>query len=259
MKVFGSRAFLGICGLLAAGFVANGCGSSNSSSGKGGASGSAGSTGTGGASSAGAGGAHIGCSMSDAPASATIADFSSADGGLEVLGGIVTYGGISAPMYSLTGGALQITEQVVTGAAIQYVGLVIYFNGNPTGTDCVDATAYTGIQFDISGTLTGPGCTVQYSTNDAEHETNATDDPKGYCAKADNCYAPQLPIPSLMSAPVTTKVDFAGGATTPGNPAVDIDKTKITGVQWQLTVPAAADGGPPECDLALTIDNVKFY
>jgi hypothetical protein len=270
------RAFAGVVGLVAAGLFSVGCSSSSTATpGTGGTTGTAGATGSGGTTGTGTGGSGTGtggtagtgpgCHVSDVPASATIGDFSSADGGIASLDGISAYGGVAQPSYTIAGGTLSITDQVVPGSTPKYVGLVIYFNGNAAGTDCVDASAYTGIEFDVSGTLTGAGCSVQYSTNDSEHADSTQlnsagtgpNDPKA--SGPAGSYSPQLALSPIPSTTTTKMVPFADSALGAGSPATPIDKMKITGVQWQLTVPAAGDGGPSECDLALTIDNVKFY
>ena len=50
---------------------------------------------------------------------------------------------------------------------------------------------------------------------------------------------------------------FTGaGAPSNGNPALEIVKEKLTGVQWQFTVPAAATAA---CVADIVIDNVTFY
>jgi hypothetical protein len=276
------RAFVGIVGLVSAGLFSVGCSSSASTTGTGGTTGhagtsggTAGTTGTGSAGTTGSGGgttgtggssSTVGCQTSTVPTGATIADFASADGGIELMGGLSNFGGaVSKPTFSIAGGTLSIMDNVVPAAAPQYVGVVLYLNGNAGGTECLDASSYTGIEFDISGSLTaGKACSIQYSTLDSEHsdstQLNAAgtgpNDPKA--SGPAGSYSPQLAI-TVTSTPVTTKVPFGDASLAPGSPSTAIDDTKITGVQWQLTVAGAADGGPSECDLALTIDNIKFY
>lgn len=270
------RAFVGIVGLVSAGLLSVGCSSSNNTTGTGGSSGSAGTSGgtagtnggggtnSSGGGTTGTGGttATVGCQISDAPASATIAEFASADGGVAIPGGISAYGGTgSTPTYTISGGTLNIMDTVVATSAAQYVGLVIYFNAGTSGSDCTDATAYQGVQFDISGTLTGgSGCSVQYSTNDSEHSDSTTknaagtqNDPKA--SGPAGSYSPQVGV-TLSATSTPMMVPFA---TTGGSPSGPIDHAKITGVQWQLTVNAAADGGTSMCDLNMAVDNVKFY
>jgi hypothetical protein len=134
-------------------------------------------------------------------------------------------------------------------------------NGNAAGTDCTDAHTYTGVQFDLSGSLTGTGCTMQFSINDSEHQDMTTAGTDVKPSGPAGSYAPQLQIAGMLSSTVTTvKVPFTGtGAPTGGSPAAPIDPTKITGVQWQLSTPLAADGGPTECVWTFTVANVKFY
>jgi len=274
MKEIRMRAFFGILGLAGAGFLLSsvtstvGCGSSSNggstgtagSTGHGGTTGTAGTTGSGGTSSGGSGGGGgsgvaLGCATSDPPPDSTglIADFMTLDAGAPVLpiGGTFTYG--SGIMTMVVDGAWHVTATSTSMTAAQYWGAGIYFNGNSAGTDCVDATAFVGIQFDIKGTITGTGCGVQFSTNDSAHSNNATD-PKG--AGDSTSYAPQLDITTMITAAgATIKVPFTGtGAPSGGNPALAVSKDKLTGVQWQLTTPASMG-----CMLDLTIDNVKFY
>jgi hypothetical protein len=133
------------------------------------------------------------------------------------------------------------------------VGSVLYFSG------CVDASAFTGVQFTISGTMTG--CTMQFSTNDSEHGDSTVGtggDPKA--SGPMGAYAPQLPVATPFTTPLM--VPFAGtGAPTGGSPtAVAIDPAKLTGLQWQFTIAAAAEGGTSSnCTADITIDNVMFY
>ncbi len=157
------------------------------------------------------------------------------------------------------------TVQVAGGP--HYQGFGMFFNGNSAGTDCIDAHANTGVQFDLSGSLTGTGCTMVFSINDSEHgdstalkSDGTVNDPKAAGAKGS--YAPQLPITAaqLTSTATTIKVPFTGaGAPTGGSPASAVDPTKIEGVQWQMASPTPADGGATECVWDITIANVKFY
>jgi hypothetical protein len=50
---------------------------------------------------------------------------------------------------------------------------------------------------------------------------------------------------------------FSGtGAPSGGSPSTALDKTKLTGVQWQFTVAA---GTTNNCAVDLTLDNISFY
>jgi hypothetical protein len=279
MKEFRMRAFFGIVGLAAAGFMLSsvttvGCGSDS----KGGSTGTAGTTGTAGATgtagttggggttggSGGGGGASsgaLGCEVSDPPPSPApiIADFDATDGGTPVIaiGGTYSYGTAPAlPVGTVEGGAWKVTMNAPGTASAQYVGIGLYFNGNVEGTHCIDGTPYNGISFDVKGTVTG--CTVQYSAVDAQHAENSASNKKASGAPGSGVYPPQLEILSNITTTGTTlMVPFSGtGAPTGGSPAIGVEKNKLIGVQWQYTIAAAAAS---PCVVDMTIDNVKFY
>src|SRR4051812_238554 len=113
--------------------------------------------------------AVLGCQMSDPPATSEIATFSS-DGGVAPSFGVFSYGAPRAPIYTILSGRVNVTDTVEIGATNQYQGFGIYFNGNETGTDCLDASSYTGVSFLLSGSLMGTGCTMQFAINDSEHD-----------------------------------------------------------------------------------------
>ena len=62
----------------------------------------------------------------------------------------------------------------------------------------------------------------------------------------------------MVSPTVTTvMMPFAGpGAPSGGSPAIAVDKSKLTGVQWQFTT---AVGTENSCIVDITIDNVRFF
>ncbi len=272
MKDIRQRAFVGFICLAAAGLLSMGCSSSNNSTGTGGSTGhTGGSTGTGGSgtggsgtggsgtggSAGGGGGAALGCTMSDAPPMANILDATS-DAGLGIMGGSYSYG-TPTPTAAIASGNLTISlsNGVNTGTSTAYIGAGLYFNGNTAGNDCVDASTYTGISFDMSGSFSG--CAMNFSINDSEHTSPSSStppDPKASCTAA-SCYAPQLTVAST-DLPKTYMVPFAGtGAPSGGGPATAIDPMKLEGVGWNFSVPPGADAGG--CKIDLTIKNLKFY
>src|SRR6185437_7391876 len=108
------------------------------------------------------------------------------DAGIEIMGGISTYTGTGKPTYTIADNALTVTENFASAAAPDYVGTVLYFN------TCIDASAFSGVQFDVSGSVTG--CTIQYSSNDAPHDDMGSD-PKGTCTLGTGmCYSPQAAV-----------------------------------------------------------------
>jgi hypothetical protein len=278
MTDFRKLAFVGLVGL---GFASFACSSSNSSSGTGGTTGSTGGTGgttshtggttgtgtggttltgTGGSSQGGAAGATLGCAASDPPASAEIATFSSADGGIAPMFGTFPYGDNPQPTFTIEGGMVNVTDTVQIDTKNHYQGFGIYFNGNAAGTDCLDAHTYTGVEFDLSGSLTGAGCTMQFSINDSEHANPAASSPPDPKAGGmSTSYAPQLQITSAQLTSTATPIMVPFTEPTGGSPSSGVDPTKLTGVQWQLSVPVASDGGATECVWNFNISNLKFY
>lgn len=249
-----------IAALVFAGAV--GCSSSNGSSGtggKGGGTGTGGVTGSGGhVGGGGAGGKACGgpapaadagvCQQ--APCDGLIADFSSADGGIPIMGGITTWSGILKPTFTLENGTLNIMEDVTQADHPQYLGTTLYFN------NCVDASAFTGVQFTISGSVSA-ACQVIFGANDLAHDDKASDK-KGQCDAGSSCYAPNMTIPMAVTAtPTVIQMPWIMGSSVPDVP---LDPAHLVGVQWQFTVGPTADGGTPqECTAQLHIDDVKFY
>ena len=283
MKATRMRAFFGILGLAGAGFLFSsvtttvGCGSSSGgSTGSAGTQGSAGTSGAGtagttgtagtnagGGSGGGGGGtATLGCQVSDLPmGDPIIADFMSMDGGTVVLpiGGTFVYPQTGGPTATVVGGAWHVTLNAPGTASPQYMGVGVYFNGNAAGTECVDATAHTGVQFDISGSVTGTGCSMQYATNDSAHGDAAANPSDLKISGPSGSYAPQatIALTDITSTVKTMMMPFTGtGAPSGGSPGTALDKSKLTGVQWQWTIAGATTN---MCTVDITIDNVKFY
>jgi hypothetical protein len=203
----------------------------------------------------GGGAAGLGCQISDLPPSVIIADFDAVDGGVPVIpiGGTFVYPYPGGPTAFVANGAWHITASTFGMAFAQYWGVGIYFIGNPAGTDCIDATQYTGIQFDIAGTVAGTGCSTQYATSDSAHVSSLTD-PKG--AGDVTSYPPQAPL-TVTATVQRIMMPFTGtGAPQGGNPAIGVDRSKLIGMQWQFTTAA---GTVNSCLVDVTIDNVRFY
>lgn len=270
-------AFVGLMSLGLATVGSAGC-SSSGSSGTGGSTGTGGagtgtggshtggSTGTGGAGTGtgGAAGATLGCAVSDVPTSPDIATFASADGGISTMSGTFTYGDTPKPTFTPGTGMMNVMDTVQIDSKAHYQGFGLYMNGNPAGTDCVNGSSYTGIQFDLSGSLTGTGCAMVFSINDSEHADSTTGSPPDPKAGgAAGSYAPQFAITAsqITSTAMPIKVPFTAPAFANGaaNPMTAVDPMKLTGVQWQLAVPVASDGGATECVWNINLANVKFY
>ena len=189
-----------------------------------------------------------------APADGLIADFADPDAGIEIGGELVKYGdgpnpidGPGSPTYATSGGALNITENAAPTSKPRYLGVLISFDG------CVDASAFTGVQFSISERLFG-GCTMSYATGDVVHQSNTTGLP--YATGATGAYPPWAAV-TPEQTPTTLMMPFVGGPSG-GNPSTPLDTTKLTFVYWQFTV-AAAPGGALPCVADVTVDDVTFY
>ncbi|MES1164449.1 MAG: hypothetical protein ABUR63_01725, partial [Verrucomicrobiota bacterium] len=191
-----------------------------------------------------------------APVGGLIDDFTATDGGFALTYPPFPYpdSGPARPTATQTGGALHITESGPATSAAQYVGVALSF------VDCIDATAFTGIQFSISGSFSG--CTMQYASGDSEHQDLATGAPNA--TGPAGAYPPQstLSAAQVTATPQILMMPFTG-TTIFGNPQTPLDTAKLIFALWQFTIPAAApataDGGTPVCVADITIDNLKFY
>ena len=227
-----------------------GNGSGGSSSSSGGSTASGGSTGSGGTSSGSGGDSGSGGASATACAAVTadlITDFGS---GTYPVGKF--YAGaesdLKMPDVTIADGAMTIMLDSGTSTMMYpyaYVGLP--FNA------CVDASAYKGVKFTVSGTLSDM-CSIQFSTVDKEHNTvanNGTCDPTTATNMA--CYASSK-VFALTADPTDVTVNFADQ--TGGGAAADaavVDPTQILGIQWQMNPPAMG-----ACTAMVTIKNVMF-
>jgi hypothetical protein len=189
-----------------------------------------------------------------APAGGLIASFMGPDGGVDLGGGLFVYpsNSTAAPQVGTEGGAFHVTENQAATAAAQYVGGGLYF------TSCIDASAFSGVAFSVSGAFSG--CSMQFATGDVEHQ-DPTATP-GFGTGIPGAYPPQTSISAgeVTVAPQVVKAPF-GPTSIPGYPATPLDPQKVIFVLWQLTIPPATptDGAPAACTADLTIDDVKFY
>jgi len=172
----------------------------------------------GGASGGGPGMACTAATTMLAPAGGLISDFTAAALGIVEDPYPYPAGASARPSASTVGGALHFTENGLATSAAQYVGVALPF------PDCLDATAFTGIQFSISGSFSG--CTMQYATGDSEHQDPATGAP--FSTGPSGGYPPQwvLTADQVTSAPQTLMMPFAG-ATLAGNPQTPLDRAKL--------------------------------
>ena len=244
--------------LLSAGAMSVGCSSSGAKGGTGGSSATGGKGGSGGGGGAAGAGrmcgspADAGGVCAAAPCDGVIAsDFSALDAG-EVPYGLTTWPGpFIKPTYTTDNGTLNIGADFPQTAGPQYIGTTLYF------LSCLDASAFTGVEFTISGSVTS-ACQLIFAANDAEHDDVGTDMAKGKCDAGSKCYAPNMAVPmAVTSTPTTMRIPWITGSSVPDVP---LDPSQLVGVQWQFTIGPAPDGGTPQnCTADLHITNVKFY
>jgi hypothetical protein len=156
--------------------------------------------------------------------------------------------GQTAPTATVTpdGDGIQISGGFVAPIATDgdYVGVGLFFNGS----DCVNASAYTGVKFDFEGSL--GGCSLAFGASFSGDLSNA-DPAQGSCPGTDAmCYGPSV---AVVPGTGTLMVPFA--TLSGGTPIGTLDPTTLVSVQWQLT--AGADGGA--CSAAFSVENVSFY
>jgi hypothetical protein len=200
----------------------------------------------------------VGCSSSDDK---------KADGGATVTkGGLITdFGGETAfttgtPYHGSGAGW---TDSTVTASGNLHIVLdtgpstAMYayaYIGVPLSNPPVDATAVPGVTFTASGSVTGTGCQIQYSTVDQDH---ALTENNGHCASGDNCY-PSAKVFPLTSTPMAITVlwgDQTMGMGTAGA-ASTVNAAQILNLQWQIQTSGGAIGD--SCTADVTIDDVKW-
>jgi hypothetical protein len=197
----------------------------------------------------------LGCDASNttrAPADGLVATFTGPTGGSDIGGDVVGLGD-PAPTFT-TDGALHVTLSRPARSTTPAPRLVYRFR------DCVDASAFTGVQFSISGSLSG--CSLHYFTEDSVHLED-DGDPMSHAEHGIGRPAALAPSVSFAASqitpvPQTVRVPFA--AQSGGVPARPINPVKITGVGWAFAGDAStATGGPASCVADLIIDDVSFY
>jgi hypothetical protein len=140
-------------------------------------------------------------------------------------------------------------------AAVNYEGFGLYL----ASSSCLDASSYTGIQFDFSGSL--GGCNVQTGINFSGDDSTSNDAVRGACTGTTaQCFGPSADFTTAAlaatAAAPTIKVPFS--SFNGGMPNPTADPSTLVAVQWQLTAPlGATDGGG--CAADFTVKNVAFY
>jgi hypothetical protein len=115
--------------------------------------------------------------------------------------------------------------------------------GNPP---CLDASAYTGVQFTITGDL--GTCGLQVTLTPSENNS-VQSGPEGVCTAA-NCAGPFSPSVGVGTTTVNFS-DFTGGT-----PLATLDASALNAIGWNLTPPT--DGVTAPCVASFTVTDVAF-
>jgi hypothetical protein len=159
--------------------------------------------------------------------------------------------------YAAPGQALPTATLTPDGAGIQITGgFAPPINGNWEGAGlffdgatCVDASSYTGVEFDFSGDL--GGCLLAFGASFSGDLSHADDATRGACPGSDSqCYGPLANV--VPGATTTIRVPFS--ALTAGVPISSLDPSTLVDVEWQLSAPT---GG--SCSASFSVKNVAFY
>jgi hypothetical protein len=191
-----------------------------------------------------------GCDLSNttpAPADGLITAFSSPGSAVQA---VVPAGPASSAPTFTTDGALRIMADAPVLSTAQTLVIDLPFDG------CIDATAFTGVQFSISGYLSG--CTFGQASQDSAHlmETGFTTS-LGTGAAGAHPNSTVLTADQITTEPQTVTISFAAQAN--GLPATATDPSKLTDLGFVFHVAPHISGGPTVCKADLTIADVKFY
>ena len=196
------------------------------------------------------------CPPGVAPTAAEITNFTSTEwngitqkfGKGTAIGGIFSYGGgkTGSTMTSSvdsTNHTLVLSGSVVAGD---------YAGGGLSFDECVNASAYSGVQFTLGGT-TG-GCDLIFNVQTFDEKPPGTNQVGG-CTS--NCYVfPNAKLTSTSGAMTVSFSTLTGGQLIVATAL----QNEVVGLQWQFQSPApVGDGGQPGCTgINLTITNVSF-
>jgi hypothetical protein len=180
-----------------------------------------------------------------APADGLVATFTGPNREADIPGALLTWGA-PAPTFT-SDGALHITVNADPTSNRRVLGVVDHFES------CVSAAAFTGVQFTISGTVSG--CTLSNFVEDSAHLFNdgfadgshGTGPPGSILEHLNFAGDLVTPVPQTLQVPFTELVSTL--------PATPFDKTKITGLGWAFAIEPSSAG----CVADLTVDDISFY
>jgi hypothetical protein len=168
-------------------------------------------------------------------------------------------GGLRGHLFAFSGASSAVAAAVDTSAQNLKLNLTVgrtdYAGGGIMFESCVNASAFTSVQFTAaitSGSLNGCVWQVQLQTQDQRAAT-ATDPTGGTCSS--NCE--RYPVVSNLAAPGATESTYAEGFMTFTNQTGSTISmaTQLVGLQWQVN---SGNSGSGTCTVELRIDNVTF-
>jgi len=112
---------------------------------------------------------------------------------------------------------------------------------------CVDASAYTGVQFHVTGDF--KSCGLRFSVAFSA-DNSVANGPAGACT-INGCTSPSAPVPTIGTHA------FAFSELSGGIPYDLVDPKTLNDVLWILDVPT--DPAGVGCDVDLTFDNIAFF
>lgn len=191
-----------------------------------------------------------------APASGMLIDFSTyvaagtwGDAGVgQITGGTAVYSVRPDTNLTITaeGGELHLTASMAMNG--DYTGVVLWFG------PCVNATAFTGLTFPITGDLGGARMLVKAQTS-PDYPVDVTNS-KGKCEypreadKQDTCQQPAVAIDAIEENPLVLEwAEFTGGV-----PLATVDPAQLLGFEVQFQC-QAAEGA---CEVDVTLGTVNF-
>ena len=234
---------------------------SGGTTGSGGRSGSGGAVGSGGSTGSGGSMVTFSCMPGVSPTNPLLSDFSATTWS-NTAGKWGMAANLVGSLFSFHGPGVATAwnSSMVANEALVLSGTVDagdYANGGMSPFDqCVNTSAYTGVQFTLGGTTAGCDLYFQVQTFSQQSTTN-----HGGCVTPPGpCYAfPKVKV-TFGTTPITVRFsELLNGAGTPvGASAVAME---MVGLQWQLQSPPPGDAGLLQAactGVNLTIDDVKF-
>lgn len=172
------------------------------------------------------------------------------DDGQSLTGGAFSYvgEGVTALSRELVDNALHVTGSIIAG---QFAGFGFWFG------PCQDASPFEGVQFTLSGSITGGSVAVQLQTE--KNYPVDTANTKGDCVAPegvdawDFCKSNSYAVPALDAASgynyYIPWAQFTGGA-----PDATLNPNQLLGVQFQTNC-----GPDAECPVDLMLHDLRFY